>query len=67
MKKEVKNETKSEVFQKTFWLYMIGNILGFLMEGFWCKLKYGKWESHVVSMIGPFCLIYGFGAAIFYL
>ena len=67
MKKEVKNETKSEVFQKAFWLYMIGNILGFLMEGFWCKLKYGRWESHVVSMIGTFCLLYGFGAAIFYL
>lgn len=67
MKKEVKNETKSEVFQKAFWLYMVGNILGFLMEGFWCKLKYGRWESHVVSMIGPFCLLYGFGAAIFYL
>ena len=33
MKKEVKNETKSEVFQKAFWLYMIGNILGFLMDG----------------------------------
>lgn len=67
MEEVVKKETKGEVFQKAFWLYMIGNILGFLMEGIWCKFKYGRWESHVVSMIGPFCLIYGIGAALFYL
>lgn len=40
-----------------FWLFMFGNVLGVLLEGTWCKLCFGHWETHVVTIWGPFCLI----------
>lgn len=50
-----------------FWLFMFGNVLGVLLEGTWCKLCFGHWETHVVTIWGPFCLIYGIGAVMFYI
>lgn len=50
-----------------FWLFMIANLAGILIEGFFCLFAYGEWESHVVTMWGPFCLLYGFGTVGFYL
>lgn len=49
-------------YQKIFWLFIIGSILGVPLEGVWCLLKYGHWETHVVTIWGPFCIIYGLGA-----
>lgn len=46
---------------------MIGNLLGVLIEGLWYLVMYGRWETHVVTIWGPFCLIYGIGFAVFYL
>lgn len=60
------NNNKKITYQKLFWLYMIGNVLGCILEGIWCIFKYGAWETHVVSMIGPFCLIYGVGFVLLY-
>ena len=50
-----------------FWLFMIANLAGVLIEGIFCLISYGKWETHVVTMWGPFCLLYGFGTVGFYL
>ena len=55
------------LYKKIFWLFMFGNILGVILEGLWCLLKYRRWETYVVTIWGPFCLIYGFGAIIYYL
>lgn len=30
-------------------------------------IRYGHWETHVVSVWGPFCILYGFGTVGFYL
>lgn len=57
----------SIVYMDMFWLFMIGNMLGVLLEGIWCVIIYGRWETHVVTIWGPFCLIYGFGAVLFYI
>lgn len=54
-------------YEKLFWLFMAGSLLGVLLEGVWCLVSYGKWETHVVSMWGHFCIIYGFGMAGFYI
>ena len=35
---------------------MISNLVGVLIEGIFCLISYGKWETHVVTMWGPFCL-----------
>lgn len=53
-------------YQKLFWLFMVGSLVGVPLEGVWCLLKYGHWETHVVTVWGPFCIIYGFGAAACY-
>ncbi len=50
-----------------FWLFIIGSVLGVLIEGVWCLFIYKRWETHVVSMWGPFCIIYGIGAVGFYI
>lgn len=50
-----------------FWLFMFGNVLGVLLEGTWCRLVFGHWETHVATIWGPFSLIYGVGAVMFYI
>jgi len=50
-----------------FWLFMFGNVLGVLLEGTWCRLIFGHWETHVATIWGPISLIYGVGAVMFYI
>lgn len=45
---------------------MAGCILGVLLEGIFCIITKGHWESHVVSVIGAFNILYGTGAVLFY-
>lgn len=49
-----------------FWLFLLGSVLGFVLEGVWCLLRKGFWESHSATLWGPFCIIYGLGAAAMY-
>lgn len=60
-------EKKNKVtFNNIFILFFIGSILGVLIEGMYCLFKKGHWESHVVSMLGLFNILYGLGAVVFY-
>lgn len=53
-------------FAKLFWVFMIGNVLGFVVETFWCLLKPPhQFELRVSVVFGPFILVYGFGAVLF--
>lgn len=54
-------------YRSLFWLFLFGSIAGFILEGLWCILRKGAWESHPATVWGPFCIIYGFGAAAVYL
>lgn len=54
-------------FTSLFLLFMIGSVLGFILEGIWHRIKLGIWESHSAVVWGPFCIIYGIGAAAVYL
>lgn len=49
-----------------FWLFMLGSVVGIALEGVWCLLKKGRWEYHPFTVWGPFCIIYGVGAAAVY-
>lgn len=55
------------IFQEIFWLFMLGSVLGIIIEGLWCKVRYGKWETHTVAMWGPFNIVYGIGISVFYI
>lgn len=59
---ESQSEEPVITYEKLFWLFMLGSVIGVLLEGFWCLFMYDRWETHVVSIWGPFCIIYGFGA-----
>ena len=48
-----------------FWQFVIGSILGFLIETMWCIWKYKKYESRKGLVYGPFIPIYGIFALFF--
>ena len=50
-----------------FWLFFIGSILGFFLEGLWSLLWDGHWINHSATVWGPFCIIYGLGGVAAYL
>ena len=50
-----------------FWLFMFGSVAGFVLEGLWCVITDGRWESHTATVWGPFCIIYGIGTVAVYL
>ena len=54
-------------YQELFWLFMFGNVLGVIVEGAWCKFRYGKWQTHVVALWGPFNIVYGIGIVMLYI
>lgn len=54
-------------FYTIFWLFMIGSVVGFILEGIWCILRLGYWENHSAVIWGPFCIIYGLGIVGVYL
>lgn len=61
------SEVKEKItFNNLFILFLIGSVLGVLIEGSYCLIKKGHWESHVVSMVFMLNILYGLGAVLFY-
>lgn len=50
-------------FYMFFWLFIIGSVVGFILEGIWVIFCEGRWEHHSGLIWGPFCIIYGIGTA----
>lgn len=44
------------------WLFVAGSLLGVIAEGVHCLLRKGAWQTHVVSLGLPLCVLYGLGA-----
>lgn len=71
-KKQTTKKMSSEEYEtyitysKLFWLFLLGSVAGVIIEGVFCLIKKGHWESHVVSVFGAFNILYGFGAVIYY-
>ncbi len=66
MKEKAKLNTKIS-YSSLFWLFMIGSLAGVIIEGIFCLIHKGAWESHVVSLFGPFNILYGAGICLFYI
>lgn len=47
-------------------IFMIGCVLGVILEGLFCLCFKKHWESHVTFLWGPFNIVYGGGAALMY-
>ena len=50
-------------YEELFWVFFFGSILGFIVEGIWNIVLFGEWANHSATVVGPFCLVYGVGAA----
>ena len=61
------NKTRSIKYSDIFWIFFLGSIIGFVLEGIWSMLKRGQWENHSATVWGPFCLVYGIGAVVIYI
>lgn len=48
-------------FYKLFWLFLIGSVLGVIIEVIWCLITRGHYESRVGLVYAPLNLLYGFG------
>ena len=57
---------KSCNYYAIFSLFIAGSVAGFILEGIWCVIYRGYWESHSALLLGPFCVIYGIGAVAVY-
>lgn len=53
-------------YSSLFWLFMLGSIIGFILEGLWSILRGRGWENHSATVWGPFCIVYGLGAVALY-
>ena len=47
-----------------FWTFILGNIIGVLIETIWCIIKYKKIESRKGLIYGPFNPLYGFAGLV---
>lgn len=60
-------DEKRLTYPKLFWIFMLGSVMGFFLEGIWCVMLDGHWEDHRATVWGPFCVVYGFGALAIYI
>ena len=51
-----------QAYEELFWVFFLGSILGFLIEGIWNIILVGEWVDHSATVVGPFCAVYGVGA-----
>ena len=49
-------------YEELFWVFFLGSILGFVIEGLWHIVLTGEWIDHSATVVGPFCTVYGIGA-----
>lgn len=54
-------------YTKLFWLFLAGSVAGVIIEGLFCLVAKGHWETHVVSVLAPYNILYGLGAVLFYI
>lgn len=58
---------KAITYTKLFWLFLVGSVAGVIIEGLFCLITKGHWETHVVSVLAPYNMLYGLGVVLFYI
>lgn len=58
---------KAITYTKLFWLFIVGSVAGVIIEGLFCLIAKGHWETHVVSILAPYNILYGMGLVVFYI
>ncbi len=52
-------------FYKVFWIFVLGGILGCLVETVWCYFAFGELSSRTSNLFLPFSTVWGLGCALF--
>lgn len=60
-------ETKKNEMLKLFWIFVIGCLAGFIIEGVVTLISRGHFEIRQGVIYGPFAQVYGIGTLAFYL
>lgn len=55
------------LYFKCVWLFVVGGLLGVVIESLWWRLRYGFSQFHVTLIWLPLCTVYSFGAIVCYL
>ncbi len=63
----IMKKLKNVKYTDLFWLFFFGSLIGIVLEGIWCILRLGHWETHSSTVLGPFCIIYGVGMVAMYI
>ncbi len=63
----MEKEKTQDYLIKIFWVFMIGSVVGFLVETLVAFLKEGHYANRQGLLYGPFIQIYGIGAVVYYL
>lgn len=58
---------KIDNITKFFWIFMIGSVIGYILETLVVIIEEGHYENRQGLIYGPFVQIYGIGAIIYYL
>lgn len=51
-------------YSKLFWIFMTGNVVGFVLETLYALVMTGQFEVRVGLVFGPFIPVYGMGAVV---
>ncbi len=62
MKKDITKE-----FEKIFWIFMIGSVIGYVTETMVAFVQKGHFESRQGLLYGPFAPVYGIGILVYYI
>lgn len=60
--REENHFTQGLNFYKLFWIFFMGSFVGVVIEEIWCVCTLQHFESRTGLVLGPFNLVYGFGA-----
>ncbi len=58
----MKNMISKEKFYNLFWIFILGSIFGWFIEGVFSLIKWKMFINHSAVVIGPFNMAYGLGA-----
>ena len=63
----VKKETISQKKIKIFWIFLIGSVIGYIVEMIVGLVQNGHFVSRQGLLYGPFIQVYGLGLAVYYI
>lgn len=65
MKKKTSSNRRPELsYYNLFWVFIIGSVIGYVLETAFCFVTTGTIQSRKGLLYGPFCQVYGFGAVV---